>query len=137
MSSLPIIQAPDDTITAAARRAYIQYGKQHRQMGMKFPAWDELAINIKANWKAIVASAFGKTEIVNINRMNRDPHSILITGFTKDAAETFRQGIESKLLPPSEPVKGPDDANDDPAVDSDDPDPSDSGDDANGRAPFD
>lgn len=81
-----------------ARRAYSEYARQHSAMGMRFPPWDQLTIAVRANWKLIIAKALGQhTDVININRMERKPFSVIVTGFTQFGASTFRQGMEAKL----------------------------------------
>lgn len=97
-NSPDLIKAPDDTITGMARRAYGEYAHQHSSMGMKFPPFDQLGIAARANWKLIVAKALGmKVDVVNVNRMERKPHVVILTGFTDFGARQFREGIEAKL----------------------------------------
>lgn len=97
MPAIPNL-TPDDTITGMARRAYTEYARQHVSMGMKFPQFDQLAIAARANWKLIVAKSLGqKTDVINVNRMERKPFVIILTGFTELGQQQFRKGIEDRL----------------------------------------
>lgn len=102
-----VIEAPEDTITGMGRRAYEEYVAQRRQAiaGMRFPPWKQLIIAVKANWRNIVAKALGEHgEIINVNPMNRHPHTIIITGLTADAAVTLHQGLKARMTAITSPV---------------------------------
>jgi hypothetical protein len=108
LSSLKI-SAPEDTVTQMARRAYEEYARQHRSgLEMRFPKWKDLTIAVKANWKQIVGKSLGMHgTIVNVNPMNREPYTVVLTGLTKEGMESLQSQMQAKMGAVNKSTIGP------------------------------
>lgn len=98
MPSVKEILPPEDFLEGAARRAYEVYGQQHKGMGMNFPKWKHAVIGAKMNWRKIVMAALGvQGDVMQINRFNKNPFTLIITGFDQVGFETFKKALEDRL----------------------------------------
>lgn len=100
MSNSLKIEAPEDTVSQMAHRAYDEYVRQHKSslQAMRFPKWRDLTLAVKANWKQIVGKSFGMHgTIININPMNREPYTVILTGLTKAGMDTLSKQMADKM----------------------------------------
>lgn len=115
MQNLQEIRPPDDFITAGAKRCYETYAAQHKTMGMRFKPWDQLVITAKANWRAIFRMGLGPHEMVLMNRFEKNPHTVIVTGLTEAGMATFHQQLMSRVTRITEAATGDEKSDGDPA----------------------
>ena len=88
----------EDTITGMARRGFTAFRNLEMKTGMRMKEWDHIPLLVRANWKDIIGAALGsRGTMVNVNPLEHDPHTLLVTGLTDAQAEAIRAQLERAL----------------------------------------